>query len=381
MATTSLGGMEEFYMRGKLGITAIKRNIFLYPVILMLAVMFNACAGTQVSAPANPVFFPPAPNPPRIQYLTRISSSRDVNEKKLGGLALVAVGDRQAEKVKPIVKPYGITVHGGKIYVCDTTAGRVIIIDPAKKTFDFLKGNYSFGKLKKPIGLELDQDNNLYVADSMRREVLVYGPSGNFLRSFGKSLDMKPVDVALDGNYLYVLDIKNHEVKILDRKTGRLKGKIGKTAAGDYLLAMPISIDVGPKGGLFITNMTSGKVVNLDRDGHLLGEFGKLGDGFGQFGRPKGVAVDDHGRVYVVDAAHQNVQIFNQKGRLLMFFGDPGLPFGSLNLPAGIAVTSDGIDLFRRYSDPAFQVEELIFVTSQFGPAKISVYGLGQLKD
>ncbi|MEA2109746.1 MAG: hypothetical protein U9P07_10050, partial [Pseudomonadota bacterium] len=293
---------------------------------------------------------------------------------------LVAVGDSQAEKVKPIVKPYGITVHGGKIYVCDTTAGRVIIIDPAKKSFDFLKGNYSFGKLKKPIGLELDQDDNLYVADSVRKEVLVYGPSGNFLRSFGKSLEMKPVDVAIDGDYLYVLDIKSHEVNILNRKTGKLNGKIGKTVAGEHLLSMPISIDTGPRGSIFISNMTSGKVVNLDRDGHLLGDFGKLGDGFGQFGRPKGIAVDDHGQIFVVDAAHQNVQIFNKKGRLLMFFGDPGLPFGSLNLPAGIAVTSNGIDLFRQYIDPAFQVEQLIFVTSQFGPAKISVYGLGQLK-
>ena len=356
------------------------RNILFLVVLLVGVSMLIGCAGTQVSGPSGPVFFPPAPNPPRIQYLTRISSSRDVDNKKLGGLALVAVGDSQAEKTKPIIKPFGITVHGGKLYVCDTTAGRVIIIDPAKKSFDFLKGNYSFGKLKKPIGLELDQDDNLYVADSMRQEVLVYGPSGNFLRSFGKSLEMKPVDVAIDGEYLYVLDIKNHEVKVLDRKTGKLEETIGKTASGKYLLSMPISIDTGPKGSLFVSNMTSGKIVNLDRDGHLLGEFGKLGDGFGQFGRPKGITVDDHGRIYVVDAAHQNVQIFNKKGRLLMFFGDPGLPFGSLNLPAAIAVTSNGIDLFRQYIVPAFQVEQLIFVTSQFGPAKISVYGLGQLK-
>ena len=357
------------------------QNVLFLLLALVGISMLIGCAGTQVSGPSGPVFFPPPPNQPRIQYLTRISSSRDVDQKKLGGLALVAVGDSQAEKAKPIIKPYGITVNGGKIYICDTTAGRVIIIDPAKKTFDFLKGNYSFGKLKKPIGLELDQDNNLYVADSMRKEVLVYGPSGNFLRSFGKSLDMKPVDVAIDGDYLYVLDIKNHEVKILSRKTGKLEGKIGKTAAGKYLLAMPISLAVGPKGSIFISNMTSGKIVNLDRDGHLLAEFGKLGDGFGQFGRPKGIDVDEHGRIYVVDAAHQNAQIFNKKGRLLMFFGDPGLPFGSLNLPAGIAVTADGIDLFRQYIDPAFQVEELIFVTSQFGPAKLSVYGLGHLKN
>ncbi len=350
--------------------------------LLLLAGLVGiiGCAETRVSGPSGPVFFPPAPNPPRVQYLTRISSSRDIDDKQLTGLSLVAVGDTRAEKVKPIIKPFGITFHDRKIYLCDTTAAQVIIIDPARKTFDFLKGNYSFGKLKKPINLELDQEGNLYVADTMRREVLVYGPSGNFLRAYGKSLGMKPVDVAIDGDFLYVLDIKNHEIKILDRRDGKLLRRIGKEAGGKYLLSMPIGLALGPKGSLYVTNMTTGKVVNLDRDGHLLGEFGKLGDGFGQFGRPKGIAVDQQRRIYVVDAAHQNVQIFNRQGRLLMFFGDPGLPFGSLNLPADITVTASGIDLFQKYIDPSFAAENLIFVTSQFGAAKISVYALGQLK-
>lgn len=350
--------------------------------VLLLSFFFvSACTGPEVAAPQGSVFFPPAPNPPRLQYLTRISSSADIDGKKLGGLSMIAVGDTRAEKPKPIIKPYGITVRNGKLYVCDTSPGRLIVIDPARKSFEFLKGNYSFGKLKKPISSEIDSDGNLYVADTVRKEVLVYGPSGNFLRAFGKGLEMKPVDVAIDGDYLYVLDLKNHDIKILDRKSGKHLETIGKGSNEEHFLSLPISIDTGPKGSLYISNMTSGKIVNLDRDGHLLGEFGKLGDGFGQFGRPKGLAVDDQGRIYVVDAAHQNVQIFDESGRLLMFFGDPGLPFGSLNLPAGIAVTSQGIDLFKEYIDPAFEVEQLIFVTSQFGPAKISVYGLGKLID
>jgi len=359
----------------------IVRVGFSVGLLFVLLLLVSACTGPEVARPQGSVFFPPAPNPPRLQYLTRISSSSDVDGKKLGGLSIIAVGNTRAEKPKPIIKPYGITVRNGKLYVCDTSPGRLIIIDPARKSFEFLKGNYSFGKLKKPISSELDSDGNLYVADTVRKEVLVYGPSGNFLHSFGKGLEMKPVDVAIDGDYLYVLDLKNHDIKILDRKSGNHLDTIGKSSDEEHLLSLPISIDTDSKGSLYISNMTSGKIVNLDRDGHLLGEFGKLGDGFGQFGRPKGLAVDDQGRIYVVDAAHQNVQIFDKNGRLLMFFGDPGLPFGSLNLPAGIAVTSQGIDLFKEYIDPAFAVEQLIFVTSQFGPAKISVYGLGKLID
>lgn len=350
-------------------------------VLLLLFFLLSACTGPEVARPQGSVFFPPAPNPPRLQYLTKISSSSDIDGKKLGGLSIIAVGNTRAEKPKPIIKPYGITVRNGKLYVCDTSPGRLIVIDPARKSFEFLKGNYSFGKLKKPISSEIDSDGNLYVADTVRKEVVVYGPSGNFLRAFGKGLEMKPVDVAIYGDYLYVLDLNNHDIKILDRKSGKHLDTIGKSSNEEHLLSLPISIDTDPKGSLYISNMTSGKIINLDRDGHLLGEFGKLGDGFGQFGRPKGLAVDDQGRIYVVDAAHQNVQIFDKNGRLLMFFGDPGLPFGSLNLPAGIAVTSQGIDNYKEYIDPAFEVEQLIFVTSQFGPAKISVYGLGKMID
>jgi hypothetical protein len=117
--------------------------------------------------------------------------------------------------------------------------------------------------------------------------------------------------------------------------------------------------------------------MKLDRDGHVLLSFGELGDAFGQFGRPRGITVDKEGIIYVADASHQNVQMFNGKGRLLMFFGDPGLPDGSLNLPAHVAVSYDNLEYFQKLADPSFVVEKVVFVTNQFGPAKLSIYGFG----
>jgi sugar lactone lactonase YvrE len=356
------------------------------PVISFVAVFFyvlflSGCAGPQSTQDTGPLFFPPPPNPPRVQYLTSISTSRDLEVHKRSSLSIIVIGDVEAERTKPIIKPYGITVFGNTIYVCDTIATRVAVIDLEKKDFEFLKGDYGFGKLKKPISLALDSEKNLYVTDTVRREIVVYGPSGNFLRAFGKEYDMKPVDVAVDGDLLYVLDIKNHEVKILDRKTGKLIDSLGKGLGPEDSLSLPIGLALGPKGSLYVTNITTGKVINLDRDGHVLGSFGKLGDGFGEFGRPKGIAVDSKNRIFVVDASHQNVQMFNSKGQLLMFFGDPGLPMGSMNLPAGVAVVDGMLDYFQKYVDTSFEVEELIFVTNQFGNAKIAVYALGNPKN
>jgi len=348
-------------------------------VFLFYVLFLSGCAGPQSTHDTGPLFFPPPPNPPRVQYLTSISTSRDLEVHKRSSISIIAIGDVEAERTKPIVKPYGITVFGNTIYVCDTMATRVAVIDLEKKEFEFLKGDYGFGKLKKPISLALDSEKNLYVTDTVRREIMVYGPSGNFLRAFGKEYDMKPVDVAVDGDFLYVLDIKDHEVKILDRKTGKLIDSIGRGIGPDSL-SLPIGLALGPKGSLYVTNITTGKVTNLDRDGHLLGSFGKLGDGFGEFGRPKGIAVDSKNRIFVVDASHQNVQMFNSEGQLLMFFGDPGLPMGSMNLPAGIAVVDGMLNYFQKFVDMSFEVEELIFVTNQFGNAKIAVYALGNPK-
>ncbi len=350
-------------------------------MLVFLVFVFCGCTGTQVAKDSGPVFFPPPPNPPRVQYLTSISSSRDVDQRKRGGFALVAVGDVQGDQVKSVAKPYGLAIYGQKLYVCDAGISRVIVIDFTARTFDYLKGDYSFGKLKKPINLTLDDEGNLYVADTVRKEIVVYGPSGNYLRTIGRDQEMKPVDVAVDGDFLYVLDTTHHEVKIFDRVSGRfIQGVGNRPEIPLKSLSLPLGLAVDSRGSLFTTNMGHGRVVNLDRDGHFLGAFGKMGDGFGQFSRPKGITIDAHDRIYVVDAGHQNVQIFNHKGRLLMFFGDPGLPLGSMNLPAGIAVTKQNIGFFQRYIDPSFNVEELIFVTNQFGDHKIAVYGLGQMK-
>lgn len=309
-----------------------------------------------------------------------INDSRDVEGKK-NTFSLLSVGETEDEKVKYLLKPYGIAVKGSTIYVCDTKTALVSVMDLTQKTFKLLKGNFGGGKLRKPINLSTDNEGNLYVADVDRKEVMMYDPAGNFLMAYGKDLDMKPVDVGVDGDFIYILDFNNSDVKILDRQTGSLQGTIGKGSSNPYEnLSLPSNMAVDSKGFIYTTNTTTGKVIKLDRDGHVLTSFGKLGDGFGQFGRPKGISVDENNQIYVVDAAHQNVQIFSDAGRLLMYFGDPGLPVGSLNIPAGIATSRDNLDYFQKMADPSFQLEQIIFVTNQSENPKISIYGMGHKK-
>lgn len=354
------------------------RGTIRFALFLFCFLLFQGCSSKPKVA-LDPVFFPPAPNPPRIQYLTSINDSTDI-EGKSGRLSLIAFGGQDTEKIKNIFKPYGVHTHQGKIYICDIGAANVIIIDPAQKKFDFLKGNYSIGKLKKPANLALDDQRTMYVADAARKEIVVYNAAGEFVAAYGKELGMKPADVAVFEDRLYVLDIANHEIKILDKATGKFVRSIGKKTEGEDRIALATNLTLDKAGFLYVTNIGTGKVLKMDRDGHVLSTMGQFGDFVGQFARPKGIAVDEQGRVYVVDNGHQNVQVFNAENRILIFFGDPGLPHGSLNLPIGISVTSDNLDYFSRYADPTFTIESLIFVANQYGENKISVYGLGHRK-
>ncbi|GAW65310.1 NHL repeat containing protein [Geoanaerobacter pelophilus] len=347
--------------------------------IVVVALLLTACAAQKKAF--EPVFFPSEPSPPRIQYLMGISESTDVEEEKKNDFSLIVTGRGSSEAKRLIAKPYGITSANGKIYVCDIGVGNLVVIDPAKKSFDYLKGNTGLGKLKKPANVGLDKNGNLFVADAARKEIMVYNAEGQFVRSFGKEENMKPADVAIDGDLVYVLDLQKtkNEIKVFDRESGRLMNTFGKRSDNAEGINIPTNFTMDHTGAIYVTNAGNGKLMKFDRDGHLLLSFGDLGDISGMFSRPKGVAVDKENRIYIVDGGNQNVQVFNDKGRILVAFGDPGLMRGSLNLPVSVTVTQDNLDYFQKFAAPGFTLESVILVTNQYGQDKISVYGLGKM--
>lgn len=339
-------------------------------------ILLSACAGQKKAQ--GPVFFPPAPNLPRIQYLTGITSSQDV-EGAASSLSLLSFGGADQKKLRPIIKPYGVAAAKGKIYVADI-AGQVLIIDLPNKSFEKLKGDNGVGKLKKPINLAVDAQGFLYVADNGRKEVLVYDAQGEFVRSVGRDFDLTPGSVAVDEDRIYILDVRKGFIQVVDRVSFERVKEIGKNDDPAQSLSLPISMALDGKGVLHVTNAGTGKVMSFDRDGHFLSSFGQMGDGFGQFSRPKGIAADQNGNLMVVDAAFQNVQVLTDKGRVLMFFGGAEGAIGGMNLPAGITTSSDNMEYYQKLADKNFELEQIVLVVNQFGNPKIGIYGFGKQK-
>jgi hypothetical protein len=344
-----------------------------------LILLLSGCAPKNTQK-HDLVFFPPDPNPPRVQFLMGIGDSRDVEGKEVE-ISLVSLNSSQNDEVKTFIKPYGITASGTKIHVSDTLSGKVAYIDLRQKTFDWLKGDFGAGKLKKPVNMTTDEAGNLYVADTVRKKVVVFDHDGNFRRVYGEGFDMTPVDVCVDQRRVYVLDKSRSKILVFNKEDGELLEGLGQDSKNPLEnLSLPTNMTLTDKGIFYVTNIVTGTIVKLDRDGHALGTVGKMGDGFSQFGRPKGIATDSQKRFYAVDAAHQNVQLFNEDDRLLMFFGDPGLPVGSMNLPAGIAVTDQDLDYYQQLAAPDFIIEQVIFVVNQVGAHKVGIYALGKKK-
>ena len=350
--------------------TVLGKSMILTAMVL-LSISLTACAGKSGE---KLVFWPPTPDLPRVQFLKAIKDSGDVTEGK--SLSLVNLGGGGDEFVT-IVKPYGITVANGKIYVCDTVQADVLIIDLPNKKMTRLPGNINAGRLKKPINVAVDGKGNIYVADTSRLELLQYGPDGAFLRSIGSGREMKPVDVRVDEEFIFVLDHSSSQILVFDIISGDFVKSIGGGDDPKRRLSGPTNMASDGKGALYVSNFGNGRIIKLDRDGNFLLGYGRLGITVGEFGRPRGIAVDNEGYIYVVDAAAQHVQIFDDQFRIMMFFGAPGTP-GSLNIPAGITASSDNLDFYQKMAAPGFILEKVIFVISQIGDHMINIYGVGK---
>jgi sugar lactone lactonase YvrE len=346
--------------------------------LLLLIVPVICCTGcATVEKRLDIRFYPPPPTPPKIQFLKAIYSSNDVaKSSKFQSFVTGALDE------KGFSKPYGVAVHEGIIYICDSRAGMVTKIDLANEGFDRIH-DQGAGKLRRPINLDIDRDGTVYVADIALQQIMVYSKSGKFTKAFGAKDQFKPVDVAIFGDKLYVLDIGDNEVEVLDKKSGELLGAFGEPGGEEGQLAKPTNLAVDREGNLYITNTLNCRIDKFDADGEFVLSFGQCGDNLGSFVRPKGIAVDDNGFIYVVDAAFENVQIFSPETELALFFGGSGGPDvpGSLWLPAGIALDKSLVPFFESIHHPDFMVEYLILVSSQFGPPHITIYGFGEARE
>jgi DNA-binding beta-propeller fold protein YncE len=351
----------------------IKKTLYQLFILTFLSVIILSCSKdlSKSSGVSDLVIFPPPPDITRIQYLTSISTSTDIRGKQ-SSFNRFMFGE---EIPKPVIKPYGITVHDSKIYICDTGLGGLCISDLAAKSFDYFTPSGK-GQLQLPLNCSVDEKGFLFVADGNRRQIVVFDSEGKYVSEFGETGEsFKPTDVYVFRDKIFVVSVKDQRVFVYDKNSYRLITDFPAMEPGDDgYLYQPTNLFADQKC-VYVSDMGDNKIKVYSHEGTYLRSVGGYGNYAGQLMRPKGVAVDEKSNLYVVDAAFENVQIFDQEGKILMFFGGPYKKKGDMWLPADVTISYTGLDYFSKYVDKSFNLKYLIFVTNQYGPDKISVYG------
>jgi DNA-binding beta-propeller fold protein YncE len=196
---------------------------------------------------------------------------------------------------------------------------------------------------------------------------------------------MQPHDAAFspDGTLIYLTDMANSRIVVLDAMTLKLAGSFGKgelsyphdaefDRAGRLLVADtgndrvaiyevrgaqarlageltglggPEGVGVAPDGRVFVTN-TRAATLSVFRDGKLEQTLGRYGSGEGEFANPHDVDVAADGSAYVVDSGNNRVQVFDAALKPRPGFG----PAYKLSQPKYLAMDGERLWLADEYN-------------------------------
>jgi DNA-binding beta-propeller fold protein YncE len=117
--------------------------------------------------------------------------------------------------------PRAIALAGEKVYIADTDAHRVLVLDLNGKTlFTWGTKGDKPGQFRAPAGIAIDEQGRVYVADTENHRIQVFDADGKLVRSFGtKGSGLRefnrPSGITAQRGLLYVADTGNSRVQIL----------------------------------------------------------------------------------------------------------------------------------------------------------------------
>lgn len=344
-------------------VTSCWQGRFFLSFLIMLL-----CACTPTTPRGGGAFFPPEPEAPRLQYLTSFGSGQDLTGGSNFFSDILLGSDTRSLK-----NPYGVTFDGGDVLIADPQLRAYVVFRPQGKNVKIAE--IVGEKLALPLNVKVDAEGLRYLTDPEKKSVSVYSRDHQLVRKIVLPKGAHPVDVIIAGDKMIVTNGPEHNLLVLDKRSGAPLGTIGKSGE----LAWPVSLTMASENSFYVVDTGRSKIFHYTLEGELLGTIGNLGDIPGTFTRPRGIAVDRSGNVYVSDLAFENIQLFDREGRLLLFFGEPGNKIGNLNMPSSLAIDYASAPFFQQYAAPGFQVEYVLAAVDRL-LSLVHIFGFGRME-
>jgi glucose/arabinose dehydrogenase len=230
----------------------------------------------------------------------------------------------------------------GNVYVADTDNNRIQVFS-SNGTFISAWGRYGIanGTLRSPEAIAIDASSgNVYVADTVNNRIQVFSSNGTSISVWGTynprplngSLNT-PSDIALDqqGN-VYVADTGHHRIQVFSSNGTFISawGRYGSIANGTLVHPEGIAIDAS-SGNVYVADTGNNRIQVFSSNGTFISAWGTYGRAREQLASPEGIAIDaSSGNVYVADTVNNRVSvIFRPPVSEVAFSSEEGRIYGN----------------------------------------------------
>ncbi len=181
-----------------------------------------------------------------------------------------------------------------------TTIGEPLVLVLDQETGALLRA-WGSGVFRLPHSMTLDANDNVWITDVGRQQVLQFSPSGQLLRTIGTR---------------------------------------GVGGADSAHFDLPTDVAVNSDGSFVVADgYRNSRIVAFGVDGTFEAAWGVHGVGPGQFRLPHGIARDAQGRIYVADRENGRVQKFSSRGQ----YPTQWRPDGTTVRVGDVAVSAAGL--------------------------------------
>ena len=292
-------------------------------------------------------------------------------------------GDGSPALTAALNNPVGVAADSaGNIYFADTSNDRIRKVSAATGLISTVAGNGLKGfagdnglavnaSLWEPIGIAVDGDGNLFVADTANNRVRKIAAATGIITTVVSGLNF-PYGVAVDvaGN-VYVADTYNFRIRKVAAGTGVVSTVAGNGVrgfGGDNGPATAASLDyaygvhVDAAGNIYVSDTTNYRIRRIDAATNVIttiagnGQRGFAGDDgpatSARLADPVTLSIDAAGNIFIVDtfnyrvrkiaAATGTISTMAGNGQQSLAGDNGPATLAALTLPSGIAIDAAG---------------------------------------